>query len=124
MTYIFLNLHIGIILCGGSQTGKSTVVRILLESLRQLAQQRDKENHMSYRHQHINVLAVSSLNQMFGCINEADEWVDGIFTVTMKKANQHLLKHKLSTWITLDGALHDGWCSYMNGLFSDEKVST
>ena len=41
----------------------------------------------------------------------------------MKKANQHLLKNKLSTWVTLDGPLHEEWCASMNGLFNRDKVT-
>lgn len=79
---------------------------------------------MAYHHEHINVLAVSSLDQMFGCINEAnDGWDDGIFTALVKKANQNLLKNKLSTWVSLDGPLLDEWCASMNGLFNKEKVT-
>lgn len=72
----------------------------------------------------MNVLAVSSLHQMFGHMNTSNEWVDGVFTVAMKKANQQLIMHKLSTWITLDGPLCDEWCWYLESLLNDSKVGS
>uniref|UniRef100_A0A7M5WVD3 Uncharacterized protein n=2 Tax=Clytia hemisphaerica TaxID=252671 RepID=A0A7M5WVD3_9CNID len=120
--YQVSQINQGIVICGQSKTGKSTLVQILIQSLGILAEETDKENHITYHQEHINVLAVSSLEQIFGCINEAGDWVNGVFTVALKKANQSLLQHKQSTWITLDGPLHDGWCSALNGLFEQRKV--
>ena len=101
------------------------MVQVLLHSLRKHTREHDRDSQMAYQHEHINVLGVSSLDQMFGTINEASggDWEDGIFTAVMKKANQHLLKNKLTTWVTLDGPLHEEWCASMNGLFNREKVS-
>lgn len=109
-------------MCGGSQNGKSTIVSTLMESLRRLTSQTSKDSSLSYKHEHINVLAVTSLDQMFGYMNSANEWVDGIFTTVMKKSNQQLTTHKLSTWITLDGPLRDGWCLYLESLINESKV--
>lgn len=119
-----MNWRLGIVLCGGSKSGKSTIVSTLIESLRQLVTQTSKESSLSYKQEHINVLAVPSLDQMFGHVNSADEWVDGVFTVVMKKANQKLIMHKLSTWITLDGPLCEGWCLYLESLLNESKVCT
>ena len=57
-------------MCGKSQTGKSTMVEVLLHSLRKHTREHDRDSQMAYHHEHINVLAVSSLNQMFGTIND------------------------------------------------------
>ena len=65
-----LDIFIGIVLCGKSQTGKSTMVEVLLHALRKHTREYDRDSQMAYHHEHINVLAVSSLNQMFGTIND------------------------------------------------------
>lgn len=120
LTVYFLN--VGIVVCGDSMSGKSTIVSTLIEALRQMDMQSYEECSMSYKHEHITVLAVSSLDQMFGYTNAVNEWVEGVFTVAMKKANQRLVMHTLCTWITLDGPLCDEWCFHLESLLNQSKV--
>ena len=77
----------------------------------------------SYKHEQLNVLAVRDLSLMFGYIDGTGDWVDGVFTALMKKANQQLAGHKISTWISLDGPLHDGWCCKLRSLIESSKVT-
>ena len=79
---------------------------------------------MSYKHEQLNVLAVSQLKLMFGYLDQSDDWVDGVFTWLMRKANQQLAVHKICTWITLDGPLHDDWCCKLRNLVQSSKVTS
>ena len=93
----------------------------MIDSLKELAAKSHKILQ-SYKQVHINVLSVANLKLMFGYMDENCEWVDGVFTTIMKKANQQLTVHKSSTWITLDGPLHDEWCSALKTLVKEDKV--
>lgn len=106
--------------CGPSSSGKSTCVSILIEALKKMFSR--KNTSCSYKHDHVNILATSDLNFMFGFTNDFGDWVDGVVPNLLKKAGQNFSRHTCSTWITLDGPLHDYWCYKLKALIGQEKV--
>lgn len=119
--YYVSQVNHAVAVCGPSSSGKSTCVSILIEALKKMFSR--KNTSCSYKHDHVNILATSDLNFMFGFTNDFGDWVDGVVPNLLKKAGQNFSRHTCSTWITLDGPLHDYWCYKLKALIGQEKVS-
>ncbi|XP_075255403.1 dynein axonemal heavy chain 5-like isoform X4 [Convolutriloba macropyga] len=110
----------GMILCGPTGSGKSRSLSTLVDALAKLetpssvsmvsehAQSEHSGNTtmgaVSHRLVRINPRAIDSPAQMFGYY-QGTEWVDGLFTTILRKANRHTNK----TWICLDSTIEPTW---------------
>ncbi|XP_063714091.1 dynein axonemal heavy chain 5-like isoform X5 [Symsagittifera roscoffensis] len=113
----------GMILCGPTGSGKSSTLATLVDALAKLespissgsmisADNAQSEHStgttamgaVSHRLVRINPRAIDSPSNMFGFYQGA-EWVDGLFTTILRKANRHSNK----TWICLDSTIEPSW---------------
>ena len=76
----------------------------------------------SHKLQRINPLGVSDPALMFGKVNSASDFEDGIFTAYFRKANKEHSVHKMTTWICLDAPLHHGWSEFLSSALDKGQV--
>lgn len=99
LIHVYL-LSAGIILVGPSASGKSTCVQALIDALCVNPRGLSKTSHSSrhnipaqpadanHRLLKLNPCVVDDYQTMFGYLNNQNDWVDGIFTHTWRKANR------------------------------------
>ncbi|CAH3196290.1 unnamed protein product, partial [Porites evermanni] len=110
-------VHRGIIVAGPPGTGKSSCISGLVETLSECSLIKHKNTGSpmhSHKLQRINPLGVSDPALMFGKVNSASDFEDGIFTAYFRKANKEHSVHKMTTWICLDAPLHHGWSEFLS----------
>ncbi|XP_025098007.1 LOW QUALITY PROTEIN: dynein gamma chain, flagellar outer arm-like [Pomacea canaliculata] len=124
--YNLSQVHHGIIVAGKSGTGKSTCIETVVEALCVQARGMSRQSHASkssvasenmHKLQRIYPLMVDDLSLMFGSLSHGD-WVDGIVTSAIRKAN----RNQSTTWLCLDGQLTPAWVDNFNSILSSEKV--
>jgi dynein heavy chain len=111
---IYLVRH-GIAIVGGAATGKSTISRVLKETLALKTATIHKEIRM-------NPKAIR-VEELFG---ETDlmsgEWIDGVFGSIWSKFNQRARKEFI--WIVCDAPVDAIWIESLNTLLDDNKILT
>lgn len=91
-------LFLGVILVGPSGSGKSACIQALIDALcanpRGLSRQSNsntkaaQQAEVNHRLLKINPCVVDDYKTMFGHLNQQNDWVDGIFTHSWRKANR------------------------------------
>lgn len=76
----------------------------------------------THKLQRINPLAVSDLSLVFGKLCPNGDWIDGIFTYYWRKANKQHNVHETTTWLCLDGPLHESWAENLSSVLDSGKV--
>lgn len=101
-------------LVGVTGSGKSTIERVLTETLTQLG--------MPTKIIKINPKAITD-KEMYGVKSDiSDDWIPGIFSTLWAKANQRT--NKYSSWITCDGPVDAIWIENLNTVLDDNKILT
>jgi len=86
----------GIVIAGPPGAGKSTVVRGLIEALRNVSKSGSRSSpnrtaelsESNHKLQKLYPLVVDDLALIFGSLNQNHDWVDGIFTSAWRKASR------------------------------------
>jgi dynein heavy chain len=103
---------------GEAGSAKTTIWTILIEALRELGQVTYFET--------LNPKAVSS-DELFGYINKAGEWKDGVLSVIMRNQVRDLPPYtnkQKNKWTILDGDIDPEWIESLNTVMDDNKVLT
>ncbi|XP_076466964.1 uncharacterized protein LOC143298129 [Babylonia areolata] len=127
--YNLSQVHHGIIVAGRSGSGKSTCVQTVVEALcLQARGGASRQSHSSskasqssenvHKLQRVYPLMVDNLDLMFGSLDQNGDWVDGIVTSAIRKAN----RNQSTTWLCLDGPLNAVWADNFNSILSSEKT--
>ena len=122
---VSFNFFLGIIVAGPPGTGKSSCISGLVETLSECSLIKHKNTGSpmhSHKLQRINPLGVSDPALMFGKVNSASDFEDGIFTAYFRKANKEHSVHKMTTWICLDAPLHHGWSEFLSSALDKGQV--
>ncbi|KAI8904300.1 dynein heavy chain and region D6 of dynein motor-domain-containing protein [Gorgonomyces haynaldii] len=111
----------GVMIVGDTGSGKSTIWKILQQTLNRLAKQ-VPEKYISAKSFPINPKSLS-LAELYGEFNLAtNEWADGVLSNVMRSACAD--EKKDQKWILLDGPVDTLWIESMNTVLDDNKVLT
>ena len=103
-------------LVGGTCSGKTTITNILVDSM---ASENPTQKYSIIR---LNPKAFTS-QQMYGVMNFAGEWTEGIFSKIWQNANMKK-PNKAITWIVCDGPVDSIWIENLNTVLDDNKMLT
>jgi dynein heavy chain len=130
--YDILTARHGVMLVGGTYSGKTTCYRVLA---RALSRQRESPEYRNVEFTTINPKAIS-IDQLFGRMTNSMDWTDGILSNIMRelaKDNDIYLDHQTEGntsqhqddtfhWIVLDGPVDPIWVENMNTALDDNKL--
>ncbi|GFN75495.1 dynein beta chain, ciliary [Plakobranchus ocellatus] len=128
--YTLSQIYNGVIVAGPPGSGKSTCIQTMVEALsvqsravsRQSQHSGKTSTAASTESQHkllrINPMVVDDTALMFGYLGNNNDWVDGILTHAIRKANRNIS----TTWMCLDGNLNQTWADNFNSILSGDKV--
>ena len=108
----------GVMLVGPSGSGKSSILRCLLEAMERL----DGQQGSIYT---IDPKAITK-EQLFGSLdNTTTEWTDGIFTRIIRQIyNDVRGESSRRHWIVFDGDVDPEWAENLNSVLDDNKLLT
>lgn len=116
--YSIQKMHHGVMMVGGSGTGKTAAWKILMEAM-QFVEGRKGESYV------IDPKAVNK-DYLYGKLDPTTlDWTDGIFTGTLRKIidNQRGESAK-NHWIIFDGDVDPEWAENLNSVLDDNKLFT
>ena len=107
----------GLMLVGEAMSGKSTVYKILANTLNSLAQEGDEELKVTPP-TIINPKAIT-INELYGVSDSiSQEWTEGVLSFAFKGASK---RNKTREWLVLDGPVEAEWIENMNTVLDDNK---
>lgn len=116
--YQIQNIHHGVMMVGGSGSGKSAAWRLLLDALQQV------ENVEGVSH--VIDSKVMSKEALYGNLDSTTrEWTDGLFTSILRKIVDNLRGEDTKRhWIVFDGDVDPEWVENLNSVLDDNKLLT
>ena len=86
--YIFLEFVLisGIILAGPPGSGKSSIMQTLVEALCIASAGSKNINEKNHKLLRLYPLVMDDLTELFGSVDNGQNWIDGIFTSSWRKA--------------------------------------
>lgn len=113
-----LNSHHGFMLVGEAGSGKSTIMRLVLDALSEL----ENVAHKTF----VLDCKVLTKNQIFGSLDPITrEWSDGLFTGFMRTIIDNMKgEQALRVWVVFDGDIDPEWAENLNSVLDDNKVLT
>ena len=111
-------IHHGVMMVGGSGSGKSAIWKTLLKAL-----QRTEGIEGIY---HIIDSKVMSKEALYGSLDSTTrEWTDGLFTSILRKIVDNLRgEDSKRHWIVFDGDVDPEWVENLNSVLDDNKLLT
>lgn len=108
----------GVMLVGPSGSGKSSILRCLLEAMERL----DGKQGCIYT---IDPKAISK-EQLFGSLdNVTSEWTDGVFTHIIRQIYNDVRGESTRRhWIVFDGDVDPEWAENLNSVLDDNRLLT
>lgn len=103
-----LQLRLGIILLGPSQTGKSTALKLLSVL---------EDAHISA----INPKSLA-LSQLFGYVARSGEWNEGVASFLIKAAGAKAAESSRKHWVLFDGPIESSWIENLNSVLDDNRT--
>ncbi|XP_059166583.1 dynein axonemal heavy chain 8-like [Physella acuta] len=121
--YTLSQVYNGVIVAGPPGSGKSTCIQTMVDALclrNESLEENTKSTEGESMHKllHINPMVVDDTALIFGCLGNNNDWIDGIFTHAIRKANRNIS----TTWMCLDGCLSQNWADNFNSILSGDKV--
>ena len=106
----------GYMLVGPTGAGKTTIMKILTETLSQI------NKAAPTRMIRMNPKAITA-EEMYGVKSEiSDDWIPGVFSSIWERFNQR--SKAQNTWITCDGPVDAIWIENLNTVLDDNKILT
>ncbi|XP_067137533.1 LOW QUALITY PROTEIN: dynein axonemal heavy chain 7-like [Centruroides vittatus] len=116
-TYEMMAVRHGFMLLGGPLGGKTTILRVLAETLNNLKEQGvEGEEKVLYRTINPKAITVGQLFGQFDVVSH--EWTDGITASIFRKFAVESSERK---WIIFDGPVDTFWVESMNTALDDNK---
>ena len=117
--------RLGIALIGESGVGKSTIWKLLIESLRcEQQDKKDKKDSLkTFNYIIINPKSIDR-DQLLGYIDkDSNEWFDGLFSL---KTREIFLNQTVNSkyFIVFDGDIDPNWVEALNSVLDDNQVFT
>ena len=106
----------GLMVIGGSFSGKSKVIKVLQDVFTSIKDHPDFVPVLTY---YINPKSVLS-DQLYGC-SDADtgEWTDGVLAITIRNCAESPTTDR--KWVLFDGPVDAVWVENMNTVLDDNK---
>ena len=116
--YQIQGIHHGVMMVGGSGSGKSNIWKILLKALH-------KAEGVEGVY-HIIDSKVMSKEALYGSLDSTTrEWADGLFTSILRKIVDNLRgEDSKRHWIVFDGDVDPEWVENLNSVLDDNKLLT
>lgn len=116
--YQIQSLHHGVMMVGGSGTGKSTAWQVLLAAMQKV----DGTEGVC----HVIDPKVMSKESLYGTLDSTTrEWTDGLFTSILRKVVDNLRgEDSKRHWIIFDGDVDPEWVENLNSVLDDNKLLT
>ena len=116
--YQIQTIHHGVMMVGGSGSGKSAIWKVLLRALQQVE---GVEGVC-----HVIDSKVMSKEALYGNLDSTTrEWTDGLFTSILRKIVDNLRGEDLKRhWIVFDGDVDPEWVENLNSVLDDNKLLT
>lgn len=116
--YRIQNTNHGIMLVGNAGSGKTTIWRLLLESITELS----RIENLTY----VIDCKVMLKDKLYGSLDVITrEWVDGLFTSILRKVTSNLRGEMAKRiWIVFDGDIDPEWAENLNSVLDDNKILT
>jgi len=112
--YETYNVRHGFMTVGHTGVGKSTIMKVLTETLSELLQ--------PFKIVRLNPKGITA-PQMYGVKSDiSDDWTPGIFSTIWSKNNNR--SNKFNVWITCDGPVDAIWIENLNTVLDDNKILT
>ncbi len=121
--YELMSERTGILLLGGSGSGKTTIYNTLADSLAYLEVAGGYEP--IYKRANIQCIAPNSfsLDELYGTLdNDKLEWLDGLLSKAIRGAAN--TTEEIHQWIILDGNINSEWIENLNLILDDNKLLT
>lgn len=111
-------IHHGVMMVGGSGSGKSSIWKVLLQAL-QVVEGTEGVSH-------IIDSKVISKEALYGSLDSTTrEWTDGLFTSIVRKIVDNLRGEDAKRhWIVFDGDVDPEWVENLNSVLDDNKLLT
>ncbi|KKY18692.1 putative dynein heavy chain [Phaeomoniella chlamydospora] len=116
--YQIQQIHHGVMMVGGSGTGKSEIWHVLLQALQAV------DNIEGVYH--VIDSKVMSKEALYGYLDSTTrEWTDGLFTGILRKIVDNLRGEDTKRhWIVFDGDVDPEWVENLNSVLDDNKLLT
>lgn len=116
--YQIQSIHHGVMMVGGSGSGKSAIWKVLIKAL-----QRVEGTEGVW---HIIDPKVMSKEALYGNLDSTTrEWTDGLFTSILRKIVDNLRgEDSKRHWIVFDGDVDPEWVENLNSVLDDNKLLT
>ncbi|KAL9108457.1 MAG: hypothetical protein Q9227_006791 [Pyrenula ochraceoflavens] len=116
--YQIQQIHHGVMMVGGSGSGKTAVWKVLLQALQRV----DGTEGVS----HVIDSKVMSKEELYGNLDSTTrEWTDGLFTGILRKIVDNLRgEDSKRHWIVFDGDVDPVWVENLNSVLDDNKLLT
>jgi len=110
------SVYTGAIILGASGCGKTTLSKILKDSLNEYNKTHKKP--VKITSQIINQKSMS-LSEIFGCsIGQNQEFINGLIPALLRKSSEN----RESLWLVFDGLVNTEWAEIMNQAISENKI--
>ncbi|KAJ9300682.1 hypothetical protein DTO271G3_1846 [Paecilomyces variotii] len=116
--YQIQSIHHGVMMVGGSGTGKSAAWKVLLQALQRV----ESVEGVC----HVIDSKVMSKEALYGNLDSTTrEWTDGLFTGILRKIVDNLRgEDSKRHWIVFDGDVDPEWVENLNSVLDDNKLLT
>ena len=117
--YEMIHLQQAIVMVGDSSSGKSTILRILLEALL-LMHEDNQDNNFKVDCEVINPGALS-VNRIYGFIDEVTgQWKDGVCSEIIRRFAEN--QDSTQKWLIIDSNVHFSWIEKLETALDDNKT--
>ncbi|CCW68554.1 unnamed protein product [Phytomonas sp. Hart1] len=121
--YETLIVRHGVMLVGGTGTGKTAICQSLAEALTKMGEAESTNPMARPVHQFVINPKAIQLHELYGQLDvNTNEWMDGVLATIMKECVRDSEGNKDHRWIILDGPVDTLWIESLNSVLDDSKL--
>ncbi|CCW60171.1 unnamed protein product [Phytomonas sp. EM1] len=121
--YETLIVRHGVMLVGGTGTGKTEICRCLAEALTSMGAAGSTNPMARPVHQFVINPKAIHLHELYGQLDvNTNEWIDGVLATIMKECVRDSETNKDHRWIIMDGPVDTLWIESLNSVLDDSKL--